>query len=111
MMRVRCVEVMTFVFGQAEWGGHSITIPVVPGSTVYADRIRCRPATGKDWRLAHQVDAYVSTPLYVRNPDASLTVYEVQGGDLVTDDTLCGDAALAAWDAWLGGVGATDAQR
>lgn len=111
MMRVRCVEVMTCVFGQVEWGRHPITIPVLPGSTVYADRIRCHPATDKDPRLQHRVDAYVSTPLYVRNPDASLTVYEVQGGTLVTDDTLHGDAALAAWDAWLGGVGVTDAQR
>jgi hypothetical protein len=111
MMRVRCVEVTCFVFGQAEWGGHPITIPVLPGSTVYADRIRCHPATDQDPRLHSRVDAYVSTPLYVRNPDRSLTVYEVQGGDLVTDDTLRDDAALSAWEAWVDGVGATDAQH
>jgi hypothetical protein len=109
-MRVRCVELTHFVFGQVEWGGHRIVVPVLPGSTVYADRVRCDPAPIPAL-AADRVDAYVSSPMYVRNTDDSLTIYEVQGGNLITDDTLRGDAALAAWDTWLGGVGVTDAQR
>ncbi len=109
-MRVRCVDLTCFVFGQVEWGGHRIVVPVLPGSTVYADRVRCQPSP-VDTRSGYRVHALVSSPMYVRNTDGSLTVYEVQGGNLVTDDTLRGDAALAAWDAWLGGVGVTDAQR
>ena len=100
-MRVRTVKHARVAFGQCEWGGPLIVVPVLAGSTFYADRVRC--ASGP-------VDAYVSSPLHVKNADGSLTIYEVQGGDTITDDTLRDTAALDAWEAWCGGVGVTDAR-
>jgi hypothetical protein len=108
-MRVRTVEHSRVVFGQVLWGGPEIVVPLFAGSTYYAETIRCRSLDGTP--PGDGVSAYVSSPLHVRNLDGSLTIYEIQGGRTVRDDTLRDPAALAAWDAWCGGVGVEDVQR
>lgn len=109
-MRLRTVDLTRVAFGQAEWGGHVITIPILAGSVVYADRIRCRWSPDGT-KPTDGIDAFVSNPVHIKNLDGSLTIYEVQAGDTLRDDTLRDQDALAAWEAWCGGVGVTDVRR
>jgi len=60
-----------------------VVVPVLAGSIVFADRVRCRAA---GWSMPDGVEAYVSNPLHVKNLDGSLTIYEVQGGGTISDD-------------------------
>ncbi len=97
--RVRCASTTTFAFGQAEWGGAVIVVPVLPGSVVTADRIEAR-SDGPAPLL-------VSSPATVEHPNGTLTAFEVIGGNVVREDVLTGESA-AAWEVWLGGVGVVD---
>jgi hypothetical protein len=106
MMRVRTVEHSRVAFGGVEWGYPEVVVPVLAGSVVFADRIRAAVA---GWSLPDGMDAFVSNPLHVQNLDGSLTIYEVQGGGTLSDNTMRDPAALAAWNAWCGGIGVEDA--
>ncbi len=105
-MRVRVVEQTQFAFGSALWGLPLLVVPVLPGSVVHADRIRC---VRFDGRLPEAGPAfYVTTPAYVEQPGGEVSIYHVTGGDSLVEDVLHGEAALAAWEVWQYGVGVSD---
>jgi hypothetical protein len=99
--RVRVVTSTRFAFGSALWGGQLFAIPVLPGATVWADRIQCCPDGGP-------VAFYVSSPAYVQEADGSLVTFEIGGDDRLVEQLIEGEGCAAAWAAWTEGHGVTD---
>lgn len=106
LMRVETVDLMRVAFGAARWGGPLVVVPILPGSTISADRIQCciPPHSAG-------VDCWVSTPLHVLNPDQSLTSWQAGDEGGVREHTIRGEAALDAWRVWCTAVGVTDVRR
>lgn len=100
LMRVRVVDNVRFAFGQVEWGGPLIAVPVLAGAVVYAARIRCLSTNSEVGALL------TSCPTYVHGLDGTLVEYRVVGGDQARETIL----DLATWQTWFGAVGTTDVQ-
>jgi hypothetical protein len=98
LMCVRVVDTVRFAFGQVEWGGPHIAVPVLAGAVVFAQRIRCLPKGSEVGTLL------TSDPTYVHALDGTLVEYRIVGGDKVRETVL----DLATWQAWFGAVGVTD---